>query len=180
MDGATLFKIGVAQRTLRQTWPVGERAENFGCSSPDPKIRRGRLPERNFHFGVAARYGRVHGGNDLFHLSAQSRPLLVSENHKSDFSARQVLLVPDVLVGCQQKVKARSLSGRYQFAVHKPIPSPFDCFHDYMTFEGMAKRGRGPVIKEYERRPFGRTIALQAAHPGSGQRIPGPLIPVPA
>src|ERR1035437_9725321 len=93
------------------------RALRDGFVGPAPKIRRGRLPERNVHFGVAARCGRVEGGNYLFHVSAQGRPLLVSENDKSDFSARQVLLVPDVFVGRQQKVKARGLSDRYQFAV---------------------------------------------------------------
>jgi hypothetical protein len=42
--------------------------------------------------------------------------LLVSKDDKSDFPARQVLPVPDVFVGRQQKLKTRGLSGRYQFA----------------------------------------------------------------
>src|ERR1035437_1935953 len=69
----------------------GKGPKTSAALRPAPKIRRGRLSERNFHFGVAARCGRVVGGNYLFHVSAQGRPLLVSENDKSDFSARQVL-----------------------------------------------------------------------------------------
>jgi hypothetical protein len=39
--------------------------------------------------------------------------LLISENKEGDFSARQVLLVSNVLVGRQQKVEACGLSGLY-------------------------------------------------------------------
>jgi hypothetical protein len=89
------------------------------------------LPEGNVHFGVAARCCGVHGGNDPFNVSAQGRPLLVSENDESDSPARQVLLVANVLVGRQQNVKTCRLRDRYQFAVNKPIPSALDCLHDY-------------------------------------------------
>jgi hypothetical protein len=139
----------------------------------------GGLPERDVHFGAGARGGRVHRSNDLFNLSAQGRPLLVSENHKSDFTARQVLLVPNVFVGRQQNLKACGLGDRYQFAVNKPVSSTFDCFHDDMTFEGIAKRGRGSVIEEDEHPPSGRGVALQAARQDSAPRIPAPLPPVP-
>jgi hypothetical protein len=127
------------------------------------------LRERNLHFDVAARRCRAHGGDDPFNILAQNRPLLVSENDKSDFPARQVLLVPDILVGRQQKLKARGFSGRYQFSVSKPVPSAFDGFHNDMTFEGIAKRGRGSVIEEYEHPLPGRgggckTICVNVLH----------------
>lgn len=60
------------------------------------------LLERYIHLGIAARCCGAHGGNDPFNVSAQGWPLLVSENDKSDFPARQVLLIPDVFVGRQQ------------------------------------------------------------------------------
>ena len=43
--------------------------------------------------------------------------MLVSEDDKSDFPAGQILLVPNVLVGRQQKLKACGLGDRYQFAI---------------------------------------------------------------
>jgi len=70
------------------------------------------LGERNVHFRVTALRGRLYGGNHPFNVSPQGRPLLVPENHKSDFPALQILLVKNVFVGCRQDLKACRLSDR--------------------------------------------------------------------
>ena len=73
----------------------------------------GDLLERDFNLGIAAGRCCIDGSNYPFNVSAQCRPLLISENDKGDFAARQVLLIPDVFVSRQQNLKARGLGDSY-------------------------------------------------------------------
>ncbi len=98
--------------------------------------------ERDIHLGVTPRSGRIHSGRNPFNVSAQGGPLLIAENHERDFPAFQILLVTYVFVSRQQKIETLRLSSRYQFAVHQPVPSAFDCFNHDVALEGISKRGR--------------------------------------
>ena len=57
------------------------------------------MVEGDVHFEVAARHGGVDGGCDLVEMQANKRPVGIAKNHQSNFPLREVLLVPDVLVG---------------------------------------------------------------------------------
>lgn len=70
-----------------------------------------RLVERDFHLGIAARLGGVHGGHNPFDVATQSGPLLIADDHERDFPALEVLLVTRVFVGCQQKLETCGLGG---------------------------------------------------------------------
>ena len=107
-------------------------------------------PERNFHLDIAARRCFIHGGNHSFDVSAQDGPLSISKSHDRDFPARQILLVPDVLVCGHQKFEARGLSRIEQSAVNKPLPTVFNRFNDHMALQGVPQRRRRAVVKEDE------------------------------
>ena len=136
------------------------------------------LLERNFHFGITARRGCIHGGYDPFNVVAQSGPLLIADHHKRDFATGQVLLVTHVFVGRQQKLETFRLSCRYELAVSKSVPSAFYRFNNDVALEGVSKRSGGAVIEEYGHRPLGR--AGREARPDSAPRIRSPLQPVHA
>jgi hypothetical protein len=89
-------------------------------------------------------------------VAAQDGPLLVSDDHKRDFPAFQVLLVTHIFVRGQQKLEAGSLGSRYQFAIGEPIPSAFKAFNNDVTCERIPQRGGCAVIEEYEHRPLDR------------------------
>jgi hypothetical protein len=73
-------------------------------ASPEEALRlvKGRLLERDMHFGVAAGLGGVHTGGYRLDVLADKRPLLVPKHNKRYLSARKVLLVTNILVGAQQ------------------------------------------------------------------------------
>ena len=91
--------------------------------------------------------------------------MLIAENHKRDFPARQALLVTHVLVGCQQDVEAFRLGGRDWFAINQPVPSAINCFNHGVTAKSRPKWRRRAVIEEYEHRPRGRAA-------GRAEKIP--------
>ena len=57
-----------------------------GASCPK-KHGGGALPERDVHFGVAARRGRVHSGGYSVEMQPHSRPLRVAEDDQCNFPA---------------------------------------------------------------------------------------------
>jgi len=130
-----------------------------GCSLLAALIRRlgtGGSLEGYIHFGITAGCGCIHSGYDPFNVAAQSRPLLIADNHERDFPALQVLLVTQVLVSGQQKLETCRLRSGDQFAVKKPVPPSFHGFNYPMAMERLPERGGSTVIKEYEHQPLGR------------------------
>ena len=114
----------------------------------------GGLPERDVHFGVAARSGRVHRSNDPFNVLAQDRPLRISENDDGNFPAHQILLIPDVFVGGHKQSEAGRLGGIEQSAVCEPLPSTLNRFDDHMTFQCVSQRGWRAVVKQDKHLPL--------------------------
>ena len=59
----------------------------------------------DFHFSKTAGFRSVDGVNDELNVRSKPRPLLTTENHYRDLTVRKILLVADVLIGCQEEVK---------------------------------------------------------------------------
>ena len=110
-------------------------------------MNHGGLLERNFYFCLAAGCRRVDGYDNSFKVAAQSGPLLIADHRKRKFSARQILLIAHVFVGRQQKLEARRLHCRYQFAVNEPIPAAFNDLHNDVALESVAKRSGSALSK---------------------------------
>ena len=81
--------------------------------------------------------------------------MLIADHYEGNFSARQVLLITHVLVGCQQKLKPCGLSLRYQFAVYQPVPAALDGFNYHVTLEGITQRAGVPLSKSMSIDPVG-------------------------
>jgi hypothetical protein len=79
--------------------------------------------ERDVNLDITARCGGVHSGNNFFNIPAQDGPLLIAEHDKSNFPARQDLLIPHIFIGRQQKFEACGFGRRYQVIIHQPVPS---------------------------------------------------------
>jgi len=122
----------------------------------DAQVGDGGVLERYVHFGITAGSRCIDGGHNPFNVPAQSRPLLIADNHERDFPALQVLLVTQVLVSGQQKLETCRLRSGDQFAVKKPVPPSFHGFNYPMAMERLPERGGSTVIKEYEHQPLGR------------------------
>ncbi len=109
--------------------------------------------EGNFDFGIAARNGRIHGGNYPLNIAAQNRPLSVSKRNDSNLPARQVLLIPDVLVCRDKHLEPRGFGGFEQGAVEQPLPSAFHRLNGHLAFQGVSERGWRTVVKRDEHLP---------------------------
>ena len=75
------------------------------------------------HFDIAARYGGVHGGSNLFEVQFNNRPLRSAKHHKSNPAAFKVLLVAHVLVSGNKNVKSGLLRNGQKVTVAQRIPS---------------------------------------------------------
>jgi len=78
-------------------------------------IRRVRPPlssRRDFDFGIAAGCGCLNSFYDSLEVDPKLWPLLPAEYHDCDFSAGEILLVAQVLVRGQQKLKTGLFRGR--------------------------------------------------------------------
>jgi hypothetical protein len=104
--------------------------------------KHGVLLERNFYLGKAAGCRHVDGRNNSINVAAQNWPLLIADYNKRNLSARQILLVTHVFVGRQQKLEARRLRCRYQFAVEEPVPAAFNGFNNDVAFESCSEAER--------------------------------------
>jgi len=82
------------QRLIRQPADHTLAVSAWFLSLPSLKVGI----EWDFNFGVAARNRRIDSRDNSVHMTAQDGPLGISKKDESDFSARQILLIPDVLV----------------------------------------------------------------------------------
>jgi len=124
----------------------------------DAEVGDGGLLERYVHFGITTGSRCIDGGHNPTNVPAQSRPLLIADNHGRDFPAFQVLLVAHVFVSGHQKLEAGRLRSRYQFAVKQPVPSSFD------GFKGCGKTRLACHSEESRRRGTTRNLALPSKH----------------
>ena len=122
--------------------------------------------ERNFYFCKAARNCRINSGNNPFNMASQNRPLSVPKRHNGDFSAGQILLIPDVLVCRYKNLEPRGLGGLKQVSINKPLPAAFNRLNHQMAFQSVSERGRRTVVKQDEHLP---PIWSRPAAVGMGQ-----------
>jgi hypothetical protein len=60
----------------------------------------------------------------------------------------EILLVADVLVGCQEDFKGCFLRGSQEFTVAQCIPTKVFGLFDYAVLEELAERSRSAMVKE--------------------------------
>jgi hypothetical protein len=77
----------------------------------------GALPEGNFHLGIAAGGGGIHGGNDPVKVLPHKPPRRVAKNNDGDSPTGKVLLIAHVLVGRQQQIEAGAIGQLKQLSV---------------------------------------------------------------
>ena len=75
------------------------------------------LFEGDIYFNIASRFGRVDCFHNALNKRAKLWPLLFAKNNERNDSARKILLVAHIPVGCQQYVKATLFSRGRQLAV---------------------------------------------------------------
>ena len=97
---------------------------------------------------VTAWCRRVHGCNDSLDVQAHDRPRRVSKHNESDRSAREVLLMANVLVGRQEHIESAGFGGVEQLAVAQPVPALCACSLHRMASHESREPTRRAVIEE--------------------------------
>ena len=67
---------------------------------------------------------------------------------KSQFTARKILLIPDILIAGEQQVEPRLFGRVKQRAVLQSLPSQFIRAHYLMSSQEPGERGRGVGVKQ--------------------------------
>ena len=78
------------------------------------------LSVRDFHFRIGAWFCCSNCRNDPIDVQADDRPSRIAEDHDCNDPVSQILLVADVLVGCQENIKGCFLRDSQQLAVAPP------------------------------------------------------------
>ena len=74
--------------------------------------------------------------------------MIRGEHDESQLAAREVLLIPDVLVARQQQIEPLSLGRVEQGAVLQPLPAQFIRSHHFMTRQETGQRSRGVGVEK--------------------------------
>jgi hypothetical protein len=105
------------------------------------------LLERDIHDTVASQCGCVHGFYTGVNISLQHRPLCIANGYDCNSASREVLLVRDVLIRRQQKLKTSAFSHGEQITIRQAIPTLLGCGPDGMLTEKRPDGDRCPLIK---------------------------------
>src|ERR1035437_6805264 len=97
--------------------------------------RKTALLERYLHLGITARCCLVHGQGNAVKIQPHNPPCRVAEYDNGNLSARQILLIADSFVGCEEKVEPFALSYSEQIAVRDRVPSAFSRLRDLVQRE---------------------------------------------
>jgi hypothetical protein len=95
------------------------------------------LREGNLDFLGTSGRSRINCRDHFRRVVAQNRPLGISQNHKSDCAARQLLLILDVLVICEKNIEARALGSFQQFTVCQPFPATVGCLDNSVSHQSV-------------------------------------------
>lgn len=98
-------------------------------------------------------------------MQSKLRPTRGPEDYDRDLPAVEVLLIAEILVGGDQKLKSHRLSHLNELAVLQLTPTTLERRLDDVPVERAAKRGRRPLIEE----------ELQIASGPNGQALAGML-----
>jgi hypothetical protein len=77
--------------------------------------------------------GGIDRFDDEVNVGLEARPLLATQNHDRDFSAREILLIAHVLVGGQEHFEAGRIHGQQQLAVLEGVPTSLRGGADLMS-----------------------------------------------
>jgi hypothetical protein len=94
-----------------------------------------RLSGGDFDLEIATRCRLAEGSNNSVHVSAQDGPLRVPKNDNRYFPTDQILLMPDIFIGCYKYFETFGLGGIKQSAVFQRLPPAFNCFDNNMGRE---------------------------------------------
>jgi hypothetical protein len=75
------------------------------------------LRERDFHFQKAARSGGVHGCNNRGNMRLDQTLPSLTQHYNRNPATGKILLVAEILIGSDQRVKPRSLGCIQQIAI---------------------------------------------------------------
>jgi hypothetical protein len=75
---------------------------------PGPKADKSA--DVDINQGAGSGLCRIHGGTNLFHHASHQVPSASAENNDGELATLKILLITQVLVGCEQDVKPRVLS----------------------------------------------------------------------
>ncbi len=103
---------------------------------------------RNGNLDVLPRRQRINARAYVRQVPLDARPARLREYRNGDTSLRQILLVLEVLIRCDQDLETGGLRPSKQLAVRQRAPTEIDyCRH--VMLEVAAKRGWGSLIEEY-------------------------------
>lgn len=83
-------------------------------------------------------------------VNPNDRPSCLPKQYNREFAAGEILLVPNVLVRCQQQIEARTLGRVEQFAVLERRPTLLSRRPNRVTRKELAERNRRPLIEQNE------------------------------
>ena len=113
-------------------------------------MRPNRLgaPSRNRDLHVLPRRQRIDRGAHVGQVPLDARLARLGQYRNGDTPPRQVLLVLEVLIRCDQGLEPGGLRPSKQLTVRQRAPTEIDyCGH--VVLEVAAKRGWGSLIEEY-------------------------------
>ncbi len=79
--------------------------------------------ERYFDFNIATRHRCIHSGNNASRNKFDHRPLRMLQDDEGKPTVLKILLITDVLVGCNHEFKSSLFSGFDQLAVGEFLPA---------------------------------------------------------
>lgn len=118
-------------------------------------MRRGKsgcAPERlsrDRHLDIAAWRGGINRLCHTFHCSFDARPTGGRQHHNGDRATREVLLISEILVGCDQNGKTAFFRFVQQLTVFQMIPTQLKGRRHVMGGKVLAKRNGSPLVEEH-------------------------------
>jgi len=106
------------------------------------------LFELYVYLSVAARRGLVYNLRNPVKVQTYNPPGGVSKYDNANLPGSQVLLIPNVLIGSEQKIKPFCLSRCQQFAIGDLLPTTVNCLCDIIPRKRSGNAARCAVIKE--------------------------------
>jgi len=95
-------------------------------------VPRVPLSFRDFHHNISGRSSSVHSRHNSIHMPLQHGPLRIAKDDICNRTGSQILLITDVLVGCEKNLKTRFLRRCKQLTIFQRVPSEVFSLFDVM------------------------------------------------
>ena len=107
------------------------------------------LRERDFHFHKAARGSRVHGCYNCGDMRPDQTPPSLTQHYNRNPATGKILLVAEILIGSDQRVKPRSLGCIQQIAILQFMPPAGSSLSHHVVVDQKSSKGsRCTVVEE--------------------------------